>query len=101
DGRHLSFQNLVEEQAAGREHFCYTIRHDGQVGLERIVNARRTKVAAEVIRLTLDTGEQITCTPDHLFLLRDGTYKRADALCSDDSLMPLYRKLSDTRESGI
>src|SRR5690349_8050055 len=43
DGRALSFAELVAEQAEGKGHFCYTIRRDGTIGLERIVNARVTK----------------------------------------------------------
>jgi DNA gyrase/topoisomerase IV subunit B/transcriptional regulator with XRE-family HTH domain len=101
DGRQLSFEELVAEQREGKEHFCYTIRHDGQIGLERIINARVTKRHAEVIRVTLDDGEAMVCTPDHLFMLRDGGYKPAAALTADDSLMPLYRKVSDVNEAGI
>lgn len=101
DGRHLSFIEMVAEQHAGREHFIYTIRHDGTVGVERAINARRTKVNAEVIRVVLDNGEAITCTPDHKFMLRDGSYKAAAELTTEDSLMPLYRRVSDMREPGI
>jgi len=101
DGRSLSFNEIVAEQAMGKEHFCYTIRRDGQVGLERILNARVTKRDAEVIRVTLGAGESIVCTPDHLFMLRDGSYKPAAALTPEDSLMPLYRKLSDVSEPNI
>ena len=98
DGRHLSFAELVREQAAGKEHFGYTIRRDGQIGIAPLIHARRTKQHAEVIRVILDTGEAITCTPDHQFMLRDGSYKAATDLAPDDSLMPLYRKLSDRAE---
>jgi DNA gyrase subunit B len=101
DGRSLSFKEIVAEQAKGKEHFCYTIRHDGSIGLERIINARMTKANAEVIEVTLDNGEKIICTPDHRFMLRDGSYKPAALLTPDDSLMPLYRKLSDKSEPGI
>ena len=101
DGRALSFKDLVAEQAEGKEHYCYTIRNDGKIGLERIVNARMTKAQAEVLRVVLDSGESIVCTPDHHFMLRDGTYKAAKELTLDDSLMPLYRKLSDMDEPGI
>ncbi|MCA1993717.1 MAG: DNA topoisomerase (ATP-hydrolyzing) subunit B [Coleofasciculus sp. S288] len=101
DGRSLSFKEIVAEQARGKEHFCYTIRQDGTIGLERIINARMTKANAEVIEVTLDNGETIICTPDHRFMLRDGSYKPAALLTSDDSLMPLYRKLSDKSEPGI
>ncbi|RMD71042.1 MAG: DNA gyrase subunit B, partial [Gammaproteobacteria bacterium] len=101
DGRELSFKELIAEQALGKEHFCYTIRHDGKIGLERITNVRKTKSHAEVVRVTLDNGQHIVCTPDHLFMLRDGSYKPAADLTPDDALMPLYRKLSDTKETGI
>ncbi|MCI0524239.1 MAG: ATP-binding protein, partial [Acidobacteria bacterium] len=101
DGRAISFKDLVAEQGAGKEHFCYTIRKDGQIGFERIINARMTKRGAEVIRVALDTGEAITCTPDHLFMLRDGSFKPASELTLDDSLMPLQRKLSDRTQPGI
>ncbi|MEO1763218.1 MAG: DNA topoisomerase (ATP-hydrolyzing) subunit B, partial [Cyanobacteria bacterium J06629_18] len=101
DGRSLSFQDIVAEQAVGKEHFCYTIRDDGTVGIERIINPRITKKNAEVIKVTLDNGEEIVCTPDHRFMLRDGTYKQAASLTRDDSLMPLYRKLSDSNEPRI
>jgi DNA gyrase subunit B len=89
DGRNLSFAEIVAEQEAGKEHFCYTIRHDGKIGLERIINARRTKSNAEVIKVTFDNGESVVCTPDHRFMLRDGRYEAAAALTSEDALMPL------------
>jgi DNA gyrase subunit B len=101
DGRALSFEELLAEQAEGKEHFCYTIRRDGQVGLERVINVRRTQTEAPVVRVTLDNGESVVCTPDHRFMLRDGTYQPAAELKPGDSLMPLYRKLSDMDEPGI
>ncbi|MCC7208849.1 MAG: helix-turn-helix domain-containing protein, partial [Anaerolineae bacterium] len=90
DGRSISFMEMVEEQARGVEHFGYTIRKDGTVGIERLINARITKRDAEVVRLTLDNGETVTCTPDHRFMLRDGSYKAASALQPSDSVMPHY-----------
>jgi len=101
DGRSLSFKDLVVEQEQGKQNFCYTIRQDGKVGIEKIINARVTKKNAAVIKVTLDNGKSILCTPDHRFLLRDGSYKAAASLTPDDSLMPLYRKFSDITEPGI
>ena len=91
DGRDLSFRDLVAEQERGIEHFCYTIRNDGKIGLERALHARVTKRDAAVVAVTLDNGERIVCTPDHKFMLRDGSYREAAQLKADDSLMPLYR----------
>jgi DNA gyrase subunit B len=96
DGRALSFVELIAEQAQGREHCCYTVRDDGRIGLERVLHPRLTKRQEEVLRVTLDNGEQIVCTPDHRFMLRDGSYCPAEQLTEGASLMPLYRKLSDT-----
>ncbi len=95
DGRSLSFKDIVAEQAMGKEHFCYTIRHDGKIGLERIINPRMTKANAQVIQVTLDNGETLICTPDHLFMVRDGSYKAAALLTPEDFLMSLNAKLSE------
>ncbi|MDP2741729.1 MAG: DNA topoisomerase (ATP-hydrolyzing) subunit B [bacterium] len=94
DGRNLSFENLVQEYQQGKKNYCYTIKNNGDIGVELIKNPRRTKQNAEVIKVILDNGEKIICTPDHKFMLRDGNYKLAKNLKSDDSLMPLYKKLS-------
>jgi len=101
DGRSLSFEELVAEEKQGKQNFCYTIRRDGSIGVEKIVNARKTKANTQVIKITLDNGESIVCTPDHKFMLRDGSYKPAAELTPDDALMPLYRKISSTKETGI
>ena len=101
DGRNLSFKDIVSEQQAGKEHFCYTIRQNGTVGIERILHPRITKHQAQVVKVTLDNGEQIVCTPDHRFMLRNGSYKPAAELTSADSLMPLHRKLSDKKAPNI
>ncbi|NET03155.1 MAG: hypothetical protein F6K16_00155 [Symploca sp. SIO2B6] len=100
DGRSLSLEDIVAEQKQGKEHFCYTMHPDGKIGIERIINARMTKANAEVIKLTLDNGETIICTPDHPYMLRDGTYKPAVLLKPEDSLMPLNRKLSHKNQQG-
>ncbi len=94
DGRKLNFLELIEEQESGKQNFCYTISENGNVSIEKIINVRRTKQNAEVIKITLDNGEELVCTPDHPFMLRDGSYKAAETLTNKDSLMPLYRKLS-------
>jgi RecA/RadA recombinase len=51
--------------------------------------------STKVIKITLDNNETIKCTPDHKFMLRDGTYKEAKDLTSEDSLMPLYYEMGN------
>jgi DNA gyrase subunit B len=64
------------------------------VAVALIEYPRITREKAEVIKVILDNGEKVVCTPDHRFMLRDGSYKRAETLTAHDSLMPLYRKYS-------
>ena len=94
DGRNISFVELINESNEGKEHYCYTILDDGKIGIQKIENPRTTKTNAQVIKIILDNDESVVCTPDHLFMLRDGTYKAASELKTTDSLMPLKRKIS-------
>src|SRR5437773_6319732 len=44
-----------------------------------------------VVKITLESGAEIVCTPDHRFMLRDGTYREAQQLKPKDQLMPFAR----------
>jgi len=92
DGRNLSFKDLVKENEDGKINYCYTLKDNGNVGIERIQHPRVTKKDTEVIKIILDNSQEITCTPDHKFMLRDGSYKIASELLVSDSLMPLYER---------
>ena len=92
DGRNISFKELVDENLKNKENYCYTIQEDGSVGIGKIENPRVTKRNAEVIKVILDNGEEIICTPDHKFMLKNEEYKNADSLTKEDFLMPLYEK---------
>lgn len=48
--------------------------------------AHKTKVANELIELELGNNSFIRCTPNHKFLLKDGTYKEAQYLTEQDEL---------------
>ncbi|PSQ56339.1 MAG: DNA topoisomerase (ATP-hydrolyzing) subunit B [Halobacteriales archaeon SW_9_67_25] len=100
-GRSITFEELVAEHESGETHYCYTVNEEGKIALEQIHHPRLTKEDAELVEVTLDNGESIRCTPDHEFMLRGGTYCEAQNLESGQSLMPLYRKQSDTAEDGI
>lgn len=47
-----------------------------------------TRQKADLVRVHLDNGQAIDCTPDHRFLLRDGSYLAAEDLAEGCSLMP-------------
>ncbi|MBI5152043.1 DNA topoisomerase (ATP-hydrolyzing) subunit B [Candidatus Peregrinibacteria bacterium] len=95
DGRNIAFKELIREYQEGKKNYCYTIGKNGEINIALIENPRKTKKNAEVVKIILDNNEKIVCTSDHKFMLRDGSYKEAKNLTSNDSLMPLYRKYSE------
>jgi len=97
DGRNLSFKELVKENKLGKKNYCYTILKNGNIGIAPIINPRITKKAANVIKITLDNNQKIVCTSNHLFMTRNGEYKKAKDLTKKDSLMPLYKKISQIK----
>lgn len=74
--------------------WVYSCTTDGKI-VPGKATCQLTGENKNLIRITLDNKEKIICTSDHEFLLRNGIYKKAEDLTSEDSLMPLYTKLSD------
>jgi len=67
----------------------------------KIKNIKKTRRNAQLVRVHLDRGgKYVDCTPDHNFMLRDGTYKEAQLLKPGDSLMPYYHCLSEKGLNG-
>ncbi|MDD5318036.1 MAG: DNA topoisomerase (ATP-hydrolyzing) subunit B [Candidatus ainarchaeum sp.] len=101
DARHLSFKELVEEDMRGKKNYCYTVKGDGSIGVGLIRNPRLTQRNAEVVKLALDNGEEIVCTPGHPFMLREGGYCRADRLGDGKRLMSLMQALVAREGGGV
>ena len=94
DGRSLSFKELIKEAGEGKKHWTFSFNpQTKKIEIAEIKNPRLTRKSEKIIEITLDNGEKIKCTLDHLFMLRDGSYKKARDLVFGDSLMPLYTKL--------
>lgn len=91
DGRTLTLADVISEYEQGKVNWTYSIdpkTHKLEPG--KIVWAGVTRRDAEMVRVTLDNGEYVDATPDHRFVLRDGTEVQAGDLKPGDSLMPLY-----------
>src|SRR5450432_1618336 len=82
-------RSLVELANAADEVGVYACTPSGRV-MCALATAKKTRRSASLLRITLDNGEKIRCTPDHEFMLRDGTFVRADNLAEHDSLVPFY-----------
>jgi len=98
DGRGLSFKDIIKEYKQGKKNYTYTINSEGLIEIAEIKNPRLTKKNQKIIKIVLDNGEEIKCTLDHQFMLRNGTYKEAQKLKSGDSLMPLYSRYSTAED---
>lgn len=101
DGRKIPIGLMAEEQAQGKQHFVFTVGTDGNIEIAEAIDARKTKVATKIIELTLDNEKTIRCTPEHLFMRRDGTYIEAQHILSDMSLMPFNVKISNIKQHSI
>jgi len=99
DGRHLNFEELISEAQQGKRNYTFTFNtKTKKVKISEIKNPRKTRRNVEIMKVILDNDEEIKCTPDHLFMLRDATYKKAKELKPQDSLMPLYAQLYDGKD---
>jgi len=90
DNRDLSFEDLIKEDREGKENFTFSIDENRNVVISKIRSPRLTKKKQQLIQIVLDNDEIIECTLNHKFMLIDGTYKEAQYLKPEDSLMPLY-----------
>jgi tRNA-splicing ligase RtcB (3'-phosphate/5'-hydroxy nucleic acid ligase) len=88
DGSISTLQELAEQ---GGEYWIYTIDKQQKITGAK-ATAHLTRHNAELIKIVLDNNEEIICTPDHQFMLRDGNWCEAKDLQPETSLMPLYLK---------
>jgi len=94
DGTYPTLEELYLQKK--KDFFVYSMNEDKKevrCGLAKEVIL--TKKAVPILKIVLDNAESFRCTPEHLILLRDGTYCRADNLTINSSLMPLYRRLDN------
>lgn len=76
-----SVKSLKELSDSGCNDFLvYSKDSEGNTVIGHAHNPRITRKNAELVRVVLDNYEEIRCTPDHPFMLLDGSYKRADEL---------------------
>lgn len=89
DGRgSVPFAELAKD---GRDVPVYTVDHNGKAVVRMMRQPRITGYNQELVRVHLDDGSSITCTPNHKFLIRNGEYTEAAKLQEGDSLDILTR----------
>lgn len=91
DGRgSVSIKQLADD---GVDVPVYTEDTNGNVVIRTMRNPRLTGKNTEILKVTLDNGQTIRCTPNHKFIMRDGTSKEAKDLQFNDSLCAASKEL--------
>ena len=94
DGRELSIRDIETELKDGKTLWTYSCEPiTGKIVPGLITWAGVTQKSAKVMKITLDNGEHMICTPDHKFPVYEQEYKRAEEFKVGDSLIPLYRRM--------
>lgn len=84
-----TMQSLCEMANRGEEAWIYAVSAaNKKVVPAKIKNCWITKTTRTLVTVTLNNEESVQCTPDHRFMLADGTYKQAIELLESDELMP-------------
>ncbi len=91
NGEQRTFVELVEMVHRGVRAEIFTVDAHRNVRIKPLRAPRLVKRNATVVKVTLVAGQEIVCTPDHRFMLRDGTYREAAKLKAKDQLMPFAR----------
>jgi DNA gyrase subunit A len=91
NGEQRTFVELVEMVHRGVRAEVFTLDAHRNVRIKPLRAPRLVKRNDTVVKVTLVSGAEIVCTPDHRFMMRDGTYREASTLKAKDQLMPFAR----------
>jgi hypothetical protein len=94
DGRTLTLNEIISEWDNGnRNLWVYSCNpKTGEFVPGMITWAGVTRKNTDVMKITLDNGEEIIATPDHKFVHRTKGFVPTNELKVGDSLMPFYSK---------
>ena len=68
DGRTLTLDEIIKEHDEGKKHEVYSIdQSTGNIVRGKVKWAGITRKNAKLVRVHLDNGEYVDCTPDHKF----------------------------------
>lgn len=93
NGEIYSVSDLLNKYNNGEELWVYSTDEYGDFKPGKISDVWISGYTSEMIEVTLDNNKKIITTPNHKYMLRDGSYLEANKLKIGQSLMPLYFKL--------
>lgn len=97
DGRTITIEEIAREYEAGKTNWVFSVLDDttGKIVPGKIVWCGKNYHCSNMIRVWCDDGGYVDVAPEHPFVLRNGSSKRADELNVGDSLMPLHELVSE------
>ena len=99
DGRDLSITDIEAEMHKGEILWTYSCHPETGAVVPGLISwAGITQESAQVMKITLDNGEEIICTPDHKFPVQGKGFVEAKDLVIDESLFPLYTRKEKIEE---
>ena len=90
NGQVVTVKQLKELFDKQEELWIYSTDEQGDFRPGKVNNVWISGYVNDMIKVTLDNGKEIITTPEHKYMMRDGSYKEAQDLKEKDSLMPLY-----------
>lgn len=88
----VSLGDLIKKYPNGEKFIVYSYDHEKKCIVPAFAQYPRSSGVKPVVRVTFDDGSSLVCTKDHPCMMRDGSYRDAGDLESNDSMMPFYRK---------
>ncbi len=98
DGTAPTLEEMADRAREGEMFWGYGLGRFGRI-VVALLDAPRWIARDSLLEVELDHGGIVRCTPDHVFIRRDGRSAPACDLRPGDSLMPLYRQLVRGYES--
>ena len=92
DGTNPTVAEMKERFDKGEKLYVYSADEKGDFKPGEVEKVWVAKTARDFVKVTLDNGQEILTTPDHPYMLRDGSYAEAKDLVPGTSLMPIYFK---------
>lgn len=87
DGTTPTMKELAD---SNRRNFWVLSTDEGKIIPSKATSCWKTKTTSDLVIVTLDDDTKYTCTPEHLWRMRDGSWKGAEELVENDSLMSLH-----------
>ena len=91
NGEIVSVADMLDKFNNGEEMWVYSSDEKGDFKPGKVSNVWISGYVNNLVKVTLDNDKEILTTPNHRYMLRDGSYKEAKDLCIGQSLMPNHK----------